>query len=96
MREKLIEATKNIRRGKDWEYDISYFVDDLIARGVVIPVRCKGCKHWHEETGWCDQHSHFIDSEGEACHPWESTEWKMFEAEDYCSTGERRIDAQEH
>ena len=57
-----------------------------------VPVRCKDCEHWHEETGWCNHHSHFIDSDGEACHPWESSEWKMFDADDFCSMGERRTD----
>ena len=54
-----------------------------------VKVRCKDCKHWHEETGWCDHHSHFIGSDGEACHPWESSDWKMMDAEDFCSYGEK-------
>lgn len=53
-------------------------------------VRCKDCKHWHEEQGWCDEHSHFIDSDRRFCHPWESCEWKMFEPDDFCSYGEKR------
>lgn len=55
-------------------------------------VRCKDCEHWHEETGWCNHHSHFIDSDGEACHPWESSQWKMLDPDDFCSWGERRTD----
>ena len=55
-------------------------------------VRCKDCKHWHEKTGWCNQHSHFWDARGCFCHPWESRDWKMFNADDYCSYGERRAD----
>ncbi len=55
-------------------------------------VRCKGCKHWHEEIGWCNQHSHFVGEDGEACHPWESSEWKMLNEDDFCSYGERRTD----
>ena len=57
---------------------------------VVEVVRCKNCKHWNEETGWCNLHSHFIDSKGEACHPWESSEWTMFNDNDFCSDGERK------
>ena len=53
-------------------------------------VRCKDCKHWHEETGWCTKHSHFIGRDGMACHPSQSSEWKMFNADDFCSSGERR------
>ena len=56
-------------------------------------VRCKDCKHWHEETGWCNHHSHFVGSDGEACHPWESNNWKMLDADDFCSCGERKDNA---
>ena len=28
--------------------------------------------------------------DGMACHPSQSSEWKMFDAEDFCSYGERR------
>ena len=75
------------------------FGDPILKMGVTavlnsIPgfelVRCKDCQHWHEETGWCKFHSHFIDSYGEACHSWEGSEWKMFDANDFCSWGERK------
>lgn len=59
---------------------------------AVEVVWCKDCKHWHEETGWCNHHSHFVGSKGEACHPWESSEWKMLNADDFCSYGERSAD----
>ena len=59
---------------------------------AVEVVKCRDCKHWHKDTGWCNQHSHFIGSDGEACHPWESANWKMFEEDDFCSDGERRVD----
>ena len=57
---------------------------------VVEVVRCKNCKHWHEDTGWCYHHSHFMGDKGEFCHPWESANWKMFDGDDYCSDGERK------
>lgn len=53
-------------------------------------VRCKECKHWHEETGWCDKHSHFVDRLGDFCYPEESGDWKMFDADYFCKDGERR------
>ena len=52
-------------------------------------VRCKDCKYWHEQQGWCDQHSTFM-LDGVPCRPDESTDWKMFDADDFCSCGERR------
>ena len=55
---------------------------------VLKVVRCKNCKHWHEETQWCNEHSYFIDSDGEPCHPSESPNWKMFEPDYYCCSGE--------
>ena len=57
---------------------------------MVRVVRCKDCKHYHADIGWCDIHSHFIGSEGEACHTWESSDWKMFDEDYYCKDGERR------
>ena len=66
------------------------FVKDFPTVDAVEVVRCKDCKHWHAETGWCYHHSHFIGSNGEACHPWESCDWKMLDAKDFCSYGERK------
>lgn len=60
------------------------------AADVVEVVRCKNCKHWHEDTGWCYHHSHFVGDNGEFCHPWESANWKMFDGDDYCSDEERK------
>lgn len=62
------------------------------AVDAVEVVSCLDCKHWHSETGWCNHHSHFITDDGEACHPWESANWKTFEENDFCSYGERRAD----
>lgn len=56
---------------------------------AVPVVRCRNCKHWNEETGWCDIHSHFQGSDGEFCHPWESNDWKVFPVYYFCADGER-------
>lgn len=53
-------------------------------------VHCRDCKHWHEKTGWCNHHSHFLDNAGEFCYQWESADWKMFDENYYCKDGERR------
>ena len=53
-------------------------------------VRCKDCKHWNSNTGWCKQHSHFWDEHNKFCYPWESNEWKMFNENDFCSDGALR------
>ena len=45
------------------------------------PVRCKECKHYHEETGFCEEHSCFCK---------EDMDWNMFAEDDFCSYGERR------
>ena len=100
---RLVDVTPIIERYSGGEhvkstaecvYD-SFFVSVLKNAPTVDAVevvRCRDCKHWHEETGWCNQHSHFVDIEGEACHPWESSEWNMFDESDFCSYGERRND----
>ena len=72
--------------------DIYRSISNAPTVDAVEVVRCKDCKHWHEETGWCTEHSHFIGRDGMACHPSQSSEWKMFDAEDFCSYGERRTD----
>ena len=56
---------------------------------AVPVVRCRNCKHWNEETGWCDIHSHFQGSDGEFCHPWESNDWKVFPVYYFCADGKR-------
>lgn len=66
-------------------------IEDAPTAQAVEVVRCKDCKHWHADTAWCYHHSHFIDDEGGACHPWESPNWKMFDENDYCSYGERKV-----
>lgn len=65
-------------------------MDEVKKLEAVPVVHCKECKNWHKDIGWCDKHSHFIDSDGEFCHPWESSNWKMFDENDFCSDGERR------
>ena len=80
------EAEKN-----EWDKLDSFdsLVCDTPTVDAVPVVCCKDCKHWHEEIGWCDKHSHFID-DGAACHPWESNEWNMFDADYFCKDGERK------
>lgn len=75
--------------------DGEYFVycqdiDEAPTVDAVPVIRCRDCKHWHEDIGWCDIHSHFQYSDGEFCHPWESSDWKMFPADYFCADGKRR------
>ena len=44
-------------------------------------VRCKDCKHWSIETGWCEAHSHFFN---------DGMCWDIFCENDFCSYGERK------
>lgn len=84
-----------------FEFDIpieevtALLTEKMAENDVVKVVRCKNCKHWHEETQWCDEHSYFVDSEGMACHPSESPNWKMFEPDYYCGSGEQKDEAAE-
>lgn len=57
---------------------------------AVPVVRCRECKHYHADTGWCNQLSYFQNSDGEPCSPAESMEWKMFMEDDFCSYGQRK------
>lgn len=63
-------------------------IDNAPTIDAVPVVRCKDCNHYHAELGWCDEHSHFIDADGDFCHPFESSNWKMFEPDYFCADGE--------
>ena len=65
-------------------------IEEAPTVDAVEVVRCGKCKNYHAELGWCNLHSHFIGDDGEACHPSESANWKMFNDDDFCSDGERR------
>ena len=70
--------------------ELAELVIGLIDEAGQEIVRCEDCAHWHESTGWCNKHSYFVDDEGMPCDPSESPNWKMFDANDFCSYGERR------
>ena len=76
---KLVEATRD-------------YIASLSAADVAPVVRCRECKHYHAGTGWCDQLSYFQTPNGEPCSPAESMEWKMFQENDFCSMGQRKIE----
>lgn len=65
-------------------------ISNFPAADVVEVVRCKDCKHYAPEIEYCGIHSHFVTRNGDFCYPDESSEWKTFSPEDYCSQGERR------
>lgn len=73
-------------------YEIADMICDAPTVDAVEVVRCKDCKNWHSDVDWCDCHSTFINAKGEKCQPWESSEWRMFSADDYCSYGERKAE----
>lgn len=89
------------KRHKVCEYDEAGFcmtyqavpveeIQQAPAADVVEVVRCGECKRYHEETGYCDKNSHFIDSEGMSCSPAESPNWTIWDENDFCSYGERK------
>ena len=60
--------------------------DFLLDYGVKVPILCKECKHWHEGTGFCDEHSQFYEH---------GMYWDIFAEEDFCSYGERKDNGKE-
>lgn len=72
---------------------VELLTEKMSDNDVLKVVRCNNCKHWHEGTQWCNEHSHFVDSDGEPCHPSESPNWKMFEPDYYCASGEQKDEA---
>ena len=61
------------------QYEKGYADGERDAMASIV--RCKDCKHYHEETGFCEEHSCFCK---------EDMEWNMFAEDDFCSYGERR------
>lgn len=47
---------------------------------AVEVVRCRECKCWDSETGFCDIHSRFYHG---------GLDWDMFNEDDFCSQGEK-------
>lgn len=88
MREKMVGLIRQIVI----PYFAEQIADHLISNDVVPVVRCKDCKNYHADIGWCNGHSHFIDADGDFCHPFEGHEWKMFEPDFFCADGDRRRD----
>lgn len=76
-------------------HDATSNLNALPTVDAVPVVRCKNCKHYHAEVGWCDEHSYFRDSDGNPCGPEESPDWKMFGDDDFCSYGEPKEDTNE-
>ena len=73
----------------------SQFKRMAVQLGYEPVVHCKDCKHYAPEIEYCGIHSHFVTRNGDLCYPDESSEWKTFSQEDYCSQGERRDDTDE-
>ena len=56
---------------------------EIPAADVVEVVRCRDCRHWNSETGFCNLNSHFS---------MDGLDWDVFNDDDFCSLGERRTD----
>ncbi len=65
-------------------------IDNAPTVDAVPVVRGRDCKNWHEETGFCEKHSYFVDGDGVCCSPADSPNWTMFDPDDFCSYGERK------
>lgn len=65
-------------------------IENMPTVDAVPVVRCKDCKNYDSEIAWCKIHSCFVDIDGDFCHPWASSDWKMFDGAYYCADGERR------
>ena len=72
------------------ESDIGYMIRKRPTVDAVPVVRCWECKSWHEETGFCEKHSYFVDGDGVCCSPADSPNWTMFDPDDFCSYGEQK------
>ena len=83
MRDKLIKILREPIFLHELADPTEAVADYLLDNDVVPVVRCKYCVHWDEQTGFCDENSHFYNFD--MC-------WDIFEENDFCSYGERRTD----
>lgn len=68
-----------------WSEAYKEFLDDVWDAPTVDAVevvRCKDCKHYREDSFWCDMNSR------------DRNEWFNWYPDDFCSYGERRTDVQ--
>ena len=72
------------------ELDVANLLLNAPTINAAEVVRCRECKSWHEETGFCEIHSYFVDADGVCCSPADSPNWTMFDPDDFCSYGERK------
>ncbi len=89
--EEILENAQIISNGEYCGYcteDVR--LNSIPTADVAEVVRCRECRHYHADTGWCNKLSFFQTPDGEACSPAASMDWKMFDDNDFCSFGERR------
>lgn len=91
---RLIDADK-IYDAVERRYQVSSGIEHMFERDLldlicaadtvdsVEVVRCKDCKYWDSETGWCNNHSAFDDHD---------MDWNIYNDDDFCSCGERKTD----
>ena len=72
--------------------EVAVYIRNIAEIESIVVVQCKDCKHYHAETGFCNKHSYFVDSEGMSCSPAESPNWTTWEENDFCNYGERKDD----
>ena len=81
MKEKMMEILRNpIYPHLDVD-SIEALADYLMDSGVVVPVRCKECKHWSGGVGGCTDHV-------KCC----KIGFYMVGEDGYCVYGERKTD----
>lgn len=80
MRDDWLENGEN-----EYVYDTNAVLDSIDSQPTVDAVevvRCRDCKFWDSETGFCDKHSRFYHG---------GLDWDMFNDDDFCSYGERKL-----
>lgn len=71
VNDNMIQGAMRLARSK---------IENAPTVDAVEVVRCKDCKHWRENTLWCDMNSRDRET------------WHNWYEDDFCSYGERRTD----
>lgn len=83
----MSRLTTTIRIDNEWKRNNEAWLNKDNEEEFVY---CKNCKFYHKDGSWCDLNSHFLDEKDEPCLPYESSSWREFGDDDYCSKGVRK------
>lgn len=78
-----LHALEGYSRAKQFYYGLKGILEAAPTVDAVPVVRCRECKYFESDSGYCNFHSQYYDGGGT---------WEIFKEDDFCSYGERKED----